>query len=124
MKPYNEKEFNRMCAEFMGLTPLTYPYYGAYTLNTPSLIPNEFLRLCHREMEGESWYLYPKFHSDWNWIIEVWNKLRNSKADEGFQEHKEFQNRGEILQLIEMGLICGDIDEVVQCLWVYFNSEL
>lgn len=69
------EEYNKLCAEFMGLIPLQNPYLGAYTINDSIDMSQSFSDLLHSEMEGESWYVHPKFHSDWNWIMEVCTKL-------------------------------------------------
>jgi hypothetical protein len=61
-------EYNKRCAEFLGYKVITErPYDGAITVqegcNNPSFL--------HDRMPDESWYVYPKFDSDWNWIMEV-----------------------------------------------------
>jgi hypothetical protein len=56
MKPYNEQEYNRLCAEFIGLK--CHEPSGYWTLPT--------------FMDGDGWTMTDmKFHSDWNWIMEV-----------------------------------------------------
>lgn len=81
-------EFNKLCAEFLGLIPLSKPYDGAFRTNHEVDIPNSLLELIHSEMECESWYVYPKFHSDWNWIMEVVEAIE--KLDRG-DEHGKFR---------------------------------
>ena len=76
MKKFHVKEYNKLCSEFMGLIPLTKPYLGAYTTNNSTeKMLSSFLELVTSDMIEESWYVYPKFDSDWNWITEVTTKI-------------------------------------------------
>ena len=66
----NEKEileYNKRCAMFLGYKILSKPYKGAVTVQEGCYNP----MFLHDRIEGESWYVYPEFHSDWNWIMEV-----------------------------------------------------
>ncbi len=61
MKPYNEIEFNILCAEFLGWEQ---GEDGRYWKETPT--------------ESSNWYVDEMyFHSDWNWIMEVVEKIDN-----------------------------------------------
>lgn len=55
------EEFNRKCARFMGFVKWFEPIYQ---------IPKEFCHLVGIELGLRSVYDL-KFHSDWNWIMEV-----------------------------------------------------
>jgi hypothetical protein len=63
MKPYNEQEFNRLCAEFLGWV-LEDGYYN-------------------RDMHHDYSFVKPdemKFHSDWNWIMEVVERIEMTNS--------------------------------------------
>jgi hypothetical protein len=60
MKPYNEQEFNRLCAEFLGIKKSQ----DLYVWNLLLFSEDELL-----------------FHSDWNWIMEVVEKIENTKKN-------------------------------------------
>lgn len=73
MKPYNQHEYNRLCAEFLGwesLSPKTkycywkYPEEKSFTFKLGSPVHSNNLI----------------FHSDWNWIIEVVEKIENLRG--------------------------------------------
>jgi hypothetical protein len=60
MKPYNEQEYNQLCVDFIELK--CHEPSGYWTLPT--------------FMDGDGWTMNDmKFHSDWNWIMEVKNKI-------------------------------------------------
>jgi len=60
-------KYNKLCAEFLGYQVLSSPPKGAITTQDGCHNPS----FLHEQMEGECWYVYPKFDSDWNWIMEV-----------------------------------------------------
>jgi hypothetical protein len=61
MKPYNEQEFNQLCVDFIELK--CHEPSGYWTLPT--------------FMDGDGWTMNDmKFHSDWNWIMEVFKKIQ------------------------------------------------
>jgi hypothetical protein len=62
MKPYNEKEFNRLCAEFLG-----------YEISEN--------KECFKSQNQKGWNLLNIFHSHWNWIMEVVEKIENTKKN-------------------------------------------
>lgn len=75
MKTPNEiLEFNKKCAEFLGYKLLTKPYDGAITTQDGCFNPF----FLHDKTEGEGWYVYPKFDSDWNWIMFVIEAIEKS----------------------------------------------
>jgi hypothetical protein len=61
------KERNKEIALMLGLKPLQKPYTGAYQTSDSTYNPTFY----HDRMEGESWYLYPQYDSDWNWLMEA-----------------------------------------------------
>jgi len=62
MKPYSEQEYNRLCVEFIGLK--CHEPSGYWTLPT--------------FMDGDGWTMTDmKFHSDWNWIMQVVEKIES-----------------------------------------------
>ena len=63
MKSYNQKEFNKLCAEFLGWN-LEDGYYNRDMHHEYSFVKDDEL----------------KFHSDWNWIIEVVEKIENLRG--------------------------------------------
>ena len=69
-----QETINIAIAEFMGCDQLQSPYKGAITPNHTKC-NGEFASFIHDLMEDESWYVYPKFTSSWDWFHPVWNKL-------------------------------------------------
>jgi hypothetical protein len=65
LKPYNEQEFNKLCAEFLGWEQ---GEDGRYWKETPT--------------ESSNWYVDEMyFHSDWNWIMEVKKAIESVRLD-------------------------------------------
>jgi competence transcription factor ComK len=119
MKPFNKEEYNRICAEFMGLVEAK-PYKTAYTTNNATKLPTSFSELVHSEMEGESWYVYPKFDTDWNWIMEVVDKIQYYKTLIISNNHCEIHfmpNDG-----IRINVGCRTTKEaVIQAIWEFLK---
>ena len=99
MKPYNEKEYNRLCAEFLGWEQ---GEDGRYWKETPT--------------ESSNWYVDEMyFHSDWNWIMEVVEKINDTPIKDGCSETIEakyliFQRLGKTYK-----------SAVVQAIWQFLN---
>ena len=75
------ENFNTLCCELFNIAGLPKPYRGAFCTNGAANIPSGLLDLIRDEMPDESWYFYPKFHSDWNWIFEMLNKISSLGYD-------------------------------------------
>jgi hypothetical protein len=70
-------ERNKQIALMLGLKPLARPYDGAFQLNGDDTFNVYFY---HERMEGEDWYIYPQYNSDWEWLmqaVEFINKTHN-----------------------------------------------
>jgi len=63
------QERNNRIALMLGLKPLSSPYDGAFTSDENTY--NPFRIFFNGLLEDESWYHYPKFNSDWNWLMEA-----------------------------------------------------
>lgn len=61
------QERNEQIALMLVLKPLKSPYLGAYQPTSDTHNPSFY----HERMEGESWYVYPDYDSDWNWLMEA-----------------------------------------------------
>lgn len=59
MKEYNKEEYNKMCAEFLGF----------------EISENEE---CFKLPNKNGWVKLSIFHSDWNWIMEVVEKIQET----------------------------------------------
>ena len=61
LKEYNEQEYNKLCAEFLGWKNKGMVNFELWvsTENQYGITTNEL-----------------KFHSDWNWIMEVFKKIQ------------------------------------------------
>jgi len=104
MKPYNEQEFNRLCAEFIGLE--CHEPSGYWTLPT--------------FMDGDGWTMTDmKFHSDWNWIMEVWEKI---KLIPNFDHFYTTIKLGAMRNMICSRFWGNDSKEaVIQAIWQFLN---
>jgi len=73
MKPYNEQEFNNLCAEFLeyiNTTP-TDSDFNIYNNEKGMIIGNKIYTMLET--------MSMKFHSDWNWIMVVIEKIEALK---------------------------------------------
>lgn len=69
MTPYNEQEYNRLCAEFLGSELKNDGQFDYWTYDHLGFDP--------MKIRGSSWVSGNfEFHSDWNWIMEVVEKIR------------------------------------------------
>jgi hypothetical protein len=79
MKPYNEQEFNRLCAEFLG--------WKQNSKKTTFYVDKNDGRHIYEIQDL-------KFHSDWNWIMQVVDKIEGLKEGEEV-EHNWYVTIGE-----------------------------
>jgi len=81
MKDYNEQEFNKLCAEFFEWE-FVYKkgYVNGYSTIINNFIGSEYVPIIHL-----------KFHSDWNWIMEVVEKIEHiKKYSIGIDSHPSY----------------------------------
>ena len=78
MKPYNEKEFNKLCAEFLGYvnTTPTDPDFSIYENRNGFIIDGKQYTLIEP--------MSMKFHSDWNWIHMIKEEICKMKLIDEF----------------------------------------
>lgn len=69
MKVKEINERNEQIAMMLGLKALPKPYLGAFECNENTV--KSFKIFFNGLLEDESWYNYPKFDSDWNWLMEA-----------------------------------------------------
>jgi hypothetical protein len=67
MKKFDKREFNRLCAEFMGYKHLVNTQYSLPN-ETGIPLPHKTATVCYLEDM--------QYHSDWNWIMAVVDKIR------------------------------------------------
>jgi len=77
MKQEEIQERNEQIALMLGLKPLTRPYLGAYQPTRDTHNP----KFYHERMENESWYVYPDYDSDWNWLMEAVEFIEKQKME-------------------------------------------
>jgi len=59
---------NKEIALMLGLHPLTKPYDGAFQALAGKTHNAGFYT---QRMEGDVWFVYPKYDNDWNWLMEA-----------------------------------------------------
>ena len=79
MKEFNLEEYNRMCAEFLGWELKSYPTY----MNTP--FSGRSIWFSPTSSDGKTRTFACErgkefFDSDWNWIMEVYNKINHKDS--------------------------------------------
>ena len=86
MKQFDIKEYNKMCAEFLGGTEYIpkpwyyFPRYQRHWFFPNRLEPNRFTSKML------------KFHTDWNWIMEVVEKIESLDDSEKHYQWKDVNN--------------------------------
>jgi hypothetical protein len=94
MKGFNKEEYNKMCAEFLNLK------LDTETWTEPSY-----------EFRDIDWFLKELvFHLDWNWIMEVVEKIYSVINPSDSRKHDLIQRVGRV-----------DKEAVVQALWEFLN---
>ncbi len=98
MKEFNLEEYNKMCAEFLG-----------WKKNNHSFIFDESeCMLCLSNVFIEDL----KFHSDWNWIMEVVERIE-SKGYDVFSGQSDME--------IESNKCATLKESAVQLIWQFLN---
>lgn len=99
MKPYKEQEFNRLCAEFIGWEYIPKDAHPYAFLNYGWWIKDTYYQDIDPS-NNSNWKGFNssmKFHSDWNWIMEVVRKIislrnRSNLFKEVYGEVYRFQH--------------------------------
>jgi hypothetical protein len=99
MKPYNEQEFNKLCAEFLGIKKSQ----DLYVWNLLLFSEDELL-----------------FHSDWNWIMEVVEKIHYFKTLIISNNHCEVHFMIEDNMRINV-CVRTTKEAVVEAIWQFLN---
>ena len=103
MKPYNEEEYNRLCAEFLGWEQ---GEDGRYWKETPT--------------ESSNWYVDEMyFHSDWNWIMEVWEKIKLIPNSEDWYDDLKLTSMRNMIYGRFLSL--NSKEAVVESIWYFLN---
>jgi hypothetical protein len=100
MKHYNEREYNRLCAEFLG--------WKQNSKKTTFYVDKNDSRHIYEIQDL-------KFHSNWEWIMEVVEKINDTPIEDDFIECIEakyliFQRLGKTYKLA-----------VVEAIWQFLN---
>lgn len=81
MKNKEIEERNKEIALMLGLKPVTGPYKGSFT--TTDKTDNHFFNFFVEQLYSGGWYAYPKFDSDWNWLMEAVEFIKSLKETKG-----------------------------------------
>jgi hypothetical protein len=116
LKPYNEQEFNRLCAEFLG--------WKQNSNKTTFYVDKNDGRHIY-EMHDL------KFHSDWNWIMEVKNKICQLNLIDEFNTSYDSVSKGWHCQILPAyknsfnsfygAIVSTEKEAVVQAIWQFLN---
>ena len=116
MKESNKEEYNKLCAEFLGAVeyvPKAWYYFSRYRRHWffPSRFePNRFTTKMLR------------FDSDWNWIMEVVEKIEQLGFDVNIFEHDATIKKGsEYVVVTHASKIKTKKEAVVQAIWKFLN---
>jgi hypothetical protein len=116
MKPYNEQEFNRLCAEFLGYvnTTPTDPIFNIYENKNGFMVDGKH----HILLEIMSM----KFHSDWNWIMEVALKIRSIQPFETeYNDEKSIVPFVNFRSAVVVALMHVNKKVAVETIWEFLN---
>ncbi len=105
MKPFDSIEYNKLCAEFLGWN---YLIRGVYK--------DELTRYKKEEL---------KFDSDWNWIMEVVEKIEQTYVTDSYSRLNDDDKHEFNIWNKTTTEICGRGDTkkeaVVQAIWEFLN---
>lgn len=155
-KEFNKEEYNKMCAEFLGWelclaktslnwqdgTFMDWDDEEEFWIENPTEEFKKFRILCHPEEVGLGYdiklfksYHYKsglKFDSDWNWIMEVVEKINNPTngimvsihsnscliTDYGTRGKWNLNRSANIVRVVD---VSSRKDAVVQAIWEFLN---
>jgi hypothetical protein len=117
-------EFNKMCAELL----VEIPYVQSYSNNIFDK-SFEYTQQNYKSLFVKNdvilGYIIDltklKFHTSWDWIMEVWIKLNQIYSQKGLYSYEIFHNNSIILCFKEIGLLCGDLKIAVECLYKFLK---
>ena len=123
MKEFNLEEYNRMCAEFLGWELKSYPTY----MNTP--FSGRSIWFSPTSSDGKTRTFACErgkefFDSDWNWIMEVYNKINHKDSFitlpmNGVEDSiTPFINES---GKVKRALMSGEREVVAQAIWKFLN---
>lgn len=79
LKPYNEQEFNKLCAEFLGwIIKEKDPFHCPDSCRNYNWWFDTSQEYPDDQWKGPTEWL--KFNSDWNWIMEVVEKIEKTSG--------------------------------------------
>ena len=148
MKDFNKEEYNKMCADFLELTEhipneerrkwndKCYPDLPYYRLeyNVPIQFGHDYVTptVLHVLYYDADKIPRPtekiavakmKFHSDWNWIIQVYHKIIDKHTaiflpKNGIESITPYVNES---SRVRRSLMHGEREAVVQAIWEFLN---
>jgi hypothetical protein len=115
MKPYNKQEFNRLCAKFLGwkhYEGLNPSWNGSFeTIQSDSY----FFNRVYTKSEL-------RFHSDWNWIMEVALKIRSIQPFETeYNDEKSIVPFVNFRSAVVVALMHANKKVAVETIWEFLN---
>ena len=112
MKQFDIKEYNKMCAEFLGYVNLTPddPDFDFYEHPTEPVKLGEHIR---KTLEPMSML----FHTDWNWIMEVVEKINSTYVFNDLPDTTLLDIREEMRAYLGL----SNKEAVVNSIWEFLN---
>jgi hypothetical protein len=119
MKEFNKEEYNKICAEFLGWKEdfaHESDKYGYIQTIDGHITP--FINLGGHE-SNRSMYIHSisqlKFDLDWNWIMEVVNKIKPIVSMSKTRPLKDYNTD------LRYALISAKKEVIVQAIWEFLN---
>jgi hypothetical protein len=110
MKPYNETEYNRLCAKIL---EWEYdPNGDCYSVKEFKFPFNDRLAYTVQLM---------KFDFDYNWIMEVYNKIRELNFTIQFNGMDSIVPLLNARRPIVRAIINGDKKDLIEQIWIFLN---
>jgi hypothetical protein len=104
MKDFNKEEYNKMCAEFLG-----WQYNSEQSIHFPKGTYKDLEKVGHCAEKGL------RFEIDWNWIMEVVNKIKPIVSMSKTRPLKDYNTN------FRYALISAKKEEIVQAIWEFIN---